>query len=294
MMGALHGLVGETGWDPASADLLIGTSAGAVVAALIAGGARPWDILVPERSDFFQSLMYATAFRPELTLGSFGPGSMPLARRGLRGGPGRAIKLMAGLLPGGFVSTAPIARMIEEQAPSGWPRGLWIVATDHLTGERTVFGRDGEAPAQLPVAVAASCAVPGFYRPVRVGGRPYVDGGVQSGANLDLAAEARLDLVICANPLSSPVGSVRSLAAPVRAALHRQLEVQMRAVERAGAALVVLEPAGESVHLIGLNWMSRSRGAAIGQAASEEVRRHLRQPAVQRLLGPLANPRSAA
>jgi NTE family protein len=294
MIGALHGLVGETGWDPASANLMVGTSAGAVVAALTLGGARPWDLLVPGRGEFFQELMDAAAFRPELTLGSFGPGSLQLAARALRGGSGRTMKLVAGLLPGGFISTAPIARMIKQQAPGDWPRGLWVVATDHVTGRRTVFGRDREAPAELSVAVAASCAIPGFYRPVRVGGRFYVDGGVHGGANLDLAAGEPLDLVICANPLSSPAGSVRSLASPLRAALHRELEVQVRAVERAGTPVVVLEPAGESIHLIGLNPMSRTRGAAIGKAASEEVQRYLGQPAMRRLLAPLADPRSAA
>jgi NTE family protein len=48
--------------------------------------------------------------------------------------------------------------------------------------------------------VAASCAIPGFYRSVRIGGRRYVDGGVQSTSNLDLMAGLGLDLVICLNP----------------------------------------------------------------------------------------------
>ena len=52
-------------------------------------------------------------------------------------------------------------------------------------------------------AVAASCAIPGFYRPVRIGGRRYVDGGVCSASNLDLLAGRGLDLVVCLNPLSS-------------------------------------------------------------------------------------------
>jgi NTE family protein len=64
--------------------------------------------------------------------------------------------------------------------PAGWsshPR-LWIVAIDYLSGEKVAFGREGAPPASLGDAVAASCAVPGFYQPVRVGGRCYVDGGV--------------------------------------------------------------------------------------------------------------------
>ena len=57
--------------------------------------------------------------------------------------------------------------------------------------------------ASLADAVAASCAVPGFYRPVRIGGRRYIDGGVHSLSNLDMLADLGLDLVICLNPTSS-------------------------------------------------------------------------------------------
>ncbi|MBO0687644.1 MAG: patatin-like phospholipase family protein, partial [Candidatus Dormibacteraeota bacterium] len=68
LMGALHGLVEETGWDPADADLLIGTSAGALVAALAAAGARPWDSLAPERRDLLDALRRASEFRPAPSL----------------------------------------------------------------------------------------------------------------------------------------------------------------------------------------------------------------------------------
>src|SRR5437764_9855219 len=93
LMGALHGLIAETGWDPAGAELLIGTSAGATVAALTAAGARPWHALAPERHDFLRALMEAAAFRPELTLRSLAPGSPALARTAWRSGPSAAVRL---------------------------------------------------------------------------------------------------------------------------------------------------------------------------------------------------------
>src|SRR5439155_12316139 len=71
------------------------------------------------------------------------------------------------------------------------------------SGERVVFGRPGAPRAELADAVAASCAIPGFYRPVRIGRRRYIDGGTRSLASLDLLEEAGLDLVIVFNPLST-------------------------------------------------------------------------------------------
>ena len=89
--------------------------------------------------------------------------------------------------------------------PEGWAPhpNLWLVATDYQTGERVVFGRKGSPTADLADAVAASCAVPSFYSPVSIGGRLYIDGGVNSVSNLDLLAGESLDLVICLNPMSS-------------------------------------------------------------------------------------------
>jgi NTE family protein len=83
------------------------------------------------------------------------------------------MKAAAGVLPEGFVSTQPIVRLVRDWAPGGWAAGqrLWIVATDYFTGERVAFGRPGSQEAELAAAVAASCAIPGFYRPVRIAGR---------------------------------------------------------------------------------------------------------------------------
>src|SRR5262249_31955344 len=83
LMGALYGLATATGWDPATADLLVGTSAGAVVATLTLAGARPWEALAPDREDFLRALLNGAAFRLEPTLRSLWPGSPPLVGRAL-------------------------------------------------------------------------------------------------------------------------------------------------------------------------------------------------------------------
>jgi NTE family protein len=287
MMGALHGLATETGWDPATADLLVGTSAGAVVGALTVAGVRPWDALAADGQDLLRALLDAAGFRADPTLRSLRPGSPPLVRHALRAGPAHAMKAVAGVLPEGCVSTEPIARLVRERG-AGWPGGgrLWIVATDYETGDRVAFGRRGAPRPELPVAVAASCAIPGFYRPVGAGGRRYVDGGLETGANLDLVAGEALDLVICLNPLSSRPGTGASVYWPVRTLLHQHLQPQVRAVERSGARVVVLEPDGRSIDLIGFNPMSSHRVEEVGVAAAAEVGAYVRRPAVSaRLAG---------
>ncbi|HXM58120.1 MAG TPA: patatin-like phospholipase family protein [Candidatus Dormibacteraeota bacterium] len=289
MMGALHGLAAETGWDPGTADVVVGTSAGAVVAALTLAGARPWEALAPEREEFLRALLDGAAFDPRPTVRSLWPGSPPLVATALRRGPSYAMHVVAGVLPEGLFSTEPIARLIRDRAPLGWPAGqrLWIVATDYTSGERVAFGRPAAPDAELPAAVAASCAIPAFYRPVRIGGRRYVDGGVHTGANLDLVAGEQLDLVICLNPLSSRPGTASGVYWPVRTLLHQQLRPQMRAVERGGAQLVVLEPDGRSIDLIGLNPMSRHRVEEVGVAAALEVQEYVQHPSVSRKLAGL-------
>src|SRR2546429_1842345 len=233
--------------------------------------------------------MDGAAFQPELALGSPGPGPPALVGRALPAGPAHAMKVVAGALPQGFLSTEPIARLISDRAPRGWPGDgrLWVAATEYSTGERVSFGRAGSPDAALPAAVAASCAVPGFYRPVRIGARWYVDGGVHTGANLDLVVGTGLDLVLCLNPLSSRPSAAPGIHWPVRTLLHQQLLPQARAVERTGKRLVLLEPDRPSIGLIGLKPMSRRRVEEIGRAAAIEVREYLGRPAVSDLLAGL-------
>ena len=78
---------------------------------------------------------------------------------------------------------------------------LYIIATDLDTGERVVFGQGYESEVPISQAVAASSAMPLVYKPVRVGNRECVDGGLRGTASLDLAIEQGAKLVICINPL---------------------------------------------------------------------------------------------
>ena len=79
-------------------------------------------------------------------------------------------------------------------------RELYIVAMNLDTAERVVFGHDEDSSLSISEAVQASTALPGFYRPARIRGIDYVDGGVRRTANIDVAIEHGADLVICYNP----------------------------------------------------------------------------------------------
>lgn len=93
-------------------------------------------------------------------------------------------------------------------------RDLAVTAVDAFTGEFTVFDRDGGVP--LVLAVAASCAVPGIWPPVSIGDSRYIDGGVRSGTNADLAAGS--DVVVIISPFPGGFGpNAESEAAALRA-----------------------------------------------------------------------------
>jgi predicted acylesterase/phospholipase RssA len=77
---------------------------------------------------------------------------------------------------------------------------LYIVAMNLDTAERVVFGHDEDTSLTISEAVQASTALPGFYKPARLKGFDYVDGGVRRTANIDVAIEHGADLVICYNP----------------------------------------------------------------------------------------------
>jgi NTE family protein len=135
--------------------------------------------------------------------------------------------------------------------------------------------------------VAASCAIPGFYRPVRIGGRRYVDGGVFSTSNLDLLAGRGLDLVICLNPLTSratPDGPLERLTALTRLSGRRRLEHELRKVRGFGTEVLLLEPTAEDLAGMGLNWMNAERRQAVIETAQRTVGEQLARAEARALL----------
>ena len=312
LVGGLHALATETGWDPGSSEYVVGTSAGSMVAALSAAGVPPWFMLAHSAGETAgasegreppgvgTTRSAGAAFRLHRGAPALGPGSWRLALASLarpyRYSPGA---VLAGWLPRGFISTEPLKDTVRRVAGSGWAPHphLWIMACDYENGRRVAFGREDGPLAPLADAVAASCAIPGFYRPVEIGGRRYVDGGVASTSNLDVLADRELDLVICLNPTSSlhapqPRALGERAANALRQASGRRLGREARRIRAAGTELVLIQPAIQDLDAMGTNLMSRGPRNRVIEVAVETVSRHLHEPEVRARLKalPAGNP----
>ncbi len=300
-VGALNALTDETGWDPGSADYIVGTSAGSVVAALCAAGVPAWFMLAHaagqvgdegrppaqgydgDRRGTDRSA--GARYRLHAAVPVLGPGSWRLAlgslARPYRYSP---TAVLAGWLPRGLISTDPLKETIARVAGDGWAPhpNAWIMACDYVSGQRTAFGRHDAPVAPLADAVAASCAIPGFYRPVRIAGRRYVDGGVASMSNLDVLADQELDLVICLNPTSSlhapqPRTFGERAASVLRQASGRRLGVEAKRVRASGTGVILIQPTVHELDAMGTNLMSSSRRREVTEVAAHTVAKHIRE-----------------
>lgn len=303
MVGALAALNRITGWDPSQADCLVGTSAGAVFAALLAAGVSPARLLPPgpsvtptDGSWILNELALQSSYRSEHWLPNAPLGSWRLALAGLlqTPSPWSVLQTLGGIAPTGRVHPDPILRTVRRAVAQGWAAHphCRIVATDYSSGKRVVFGETGAPEASLAEAVAASCAVPGFFEPVSINGRRYVDGGLHSLCNLDLLEASDLDVVICFSAMTSHEG--QSGAAPWQRAVRslfglavEQLDRQATALTRRGVDVVVVEPTAKDRAAMGVNLMDVRRWDAVLEVALTSVAGQLRRRRVTTRLGAL-------
>lgn len=296
LIGALQALEDETGWAPAEADVVVGTSAGSVVGALLAAGVPPAYMgayssgatleEIEAQLGALEGLPGAEQlaaidrdetdrFRLQRALPPIGPGSWRMAlgtlRRPLSHAPGAVV---GGWLPRGFVSTASISGLVDRFVAGPWPEhpDFRAVTCDYRTGRRVAFGAASAPPADVRDAVAASCAIPGFYHPVTIGDRRYVDGGLCSMSNLDLLCGDDLDLVVALNPTSSRASGPRRspgdvLGAAMRASSGRRLGHEAKKLRAVGTEVLLLQPSSEDLAVMGPNLMARGRRAEVIEQA---------------------------
>jgi NTE family protein len=239
----------------------------------------------PEKLDELAERLSGDELRLKLAPPPIGPGSWRMALSTLRHPRSHAAAaMMAGWLPRGFVSTQPISDLVTTFVAGDWPDhpNYWAVAADYNNGRRTVFGREDSPVAEVGDAVAASCAIPGFYHPVKIGGRRYVDGGVCSLSNLDLLAGRDLDLVICLNPTSSVAEAMggtpaERVGALVRGMAGRRLGREARKLREEGTELLLIQPSAEDVGGMGLNLMARGRRVAVLERSRKTTALALRE-----------------
>jgi NTE family protein len=249
-IGILAGL-SAAGVDLAVADVVIGTSAGSVVGAQILSGVAIEDLYEGQLADATGEIaarmgLVATA---QFLMNALWPGD---ERRG-RARLGRAA------LQARTVSESERRAVIEQRlATHAWPqRRLIITAVDAETGEARNF--DHDSGVTLVDAVAASCAVPLVWPPITIGGRRYIDGGVRSVANADLAAGADRVVVL----------------APITVALRRSGAIANQLASLgAGVRSIVVSPDAEARRAIGPNSLDpahRAGSARAGRAQAATV-----------------------
>jgi NTE family protein len=151
-----------------------------------------------------------------------------------------------------------------------------------------VFGREGAPHAEIAQAVAASCAIPGFFQPPRIGDRLYVDGGLHSMSNLDLLEEEKLDLVVILNPLSSRQSRrswnpIDRVAATIRRLAAWQLDREVVRLLDRGTHVIVLEPTLADLEAMGGNVMDARRSIDVAEVALETFSEQLARPEVREL-----------
>jgi NTE family protein len=305
--GVLAALENDLGWDPRAADIIVGSSAGSVTATLLRLGVPAHDLAAfaveaDLSVDGARVLGHFDTDRPEL------PGLNPrdllrpwrlpsaalVARAARRPWAVRPMAITSALLPAGRVDITEIANQLSEVAGDEWPPGLWICAARRSDGGRVVFGREGSPPVPLASAVAASCAIPGYFSPVEIGGIEYLDGGVHSSTNADALRHEELDLVIVVASMSAAHGIARTADAPMRWSAHRRIDQELAAFRANGATVVRFEPARRSLAAMGLNAMADDRSDRIVQAAFFEAGRHAARPRMRARLAPLVRARADA
>jgi NTE family protein len=272
--GVLAVLEHDFGFDARSADMIVGTSAGSITGTLLRLGVSAedlaaWTVKAPLSDD--GDVLRQIAETPVPDLAPLRP--LQLLRRPMRlpspdlvqralVRPWRFRPVAAGmtlLAPGRHDVVEQLAALREIET-SEWPQpALWICAVRRRDGRRVVFGRPRSPDAPVHLAVAASCAVPGYFAPVVIGGHGYIDGGVHSPTNAALLRGTGLDLVIVISPMSGAAGWRPDFYAASRRHASRLLRREVAALEAAGIETVVFEPRAAELEVMSGDMMSRRR-----------------------------------
>jgi NTE family protein len=277
MTGALAGLSDRLPCAAADVDLIVGTSAGSVLAAALRCRAPFEEMVAWQRGQATGLLRESAALAahdgplPPLPRWRFG--SVPLARAALIT-PYRVPPWVAASawLPHGRGQHAALRSLVTGlQVASGGPSSswwadgrTWIAAVDYDTGQRVLFGRDGAPAASLPDAVVASCSIPGWYEPTVIGGRRYVDGGVRSMTSLDVLGGTDVQDIYVLAPMAStepdhPLRPHLQMERRLRQVLTMILVRQAKALAARGKRVTVLTPGPRDLAAMGINLMDPRR-----------------------------------
>ena len=294
---ALDELLGRSVLD---LDLYVGISGGAFVASILAAGVSPREMYDEATKRTHTPLgvsavpLYRLGTLEFLRRSSRAPGVLSRALVTSLTGEGRNLSDLAWslfeLLPPGLMETAGLQEYLHRLFLSrlgsdsfrDLPRELNVVAVDLDNGEAVAFGRDRWRDVPVSKAVQASAAMPGLYRPVRIGGRDYIDGGVKKTAHINLAIQSGADLVICINPIvpylnDTAGGPLRGhlsnrgvtwvLDQAMRIMLHGRMQYGLERYRREHPEvdILLIEPTRDDVRMFGYNIMRYSARRVVAE-----------------------------
>ncbi len=280
MTALLAGVAEGGGFDAREASCFLGTSAGSIVAASLAGGIAPGDRLEREGAGTPAAVAGAAgeewpaaeeaeraslpgALAAAIQMG--GSAAAPLASFALSTtAPGGAVlrRAMLSRVPEGTRSLAALGQIVA-MATAGFDGRLLVSAVELESGKRVIFGAEGAPPATVSQAVMASCAIPGFFAPIEIGGRRYVDGGAWSPTNMDALPVESGERVLCLNPTGSLRASTGALAAAFGSVSRTIAASEALALRHRGASVQTVGPDAASAAAMGTNLMSRRRRPAV-------------------------------
>jgi predicted acylesterase/phospholipase RssA len=228
--------------------------------------------------------------------------------------PTRELPALTNHIPSGFFDNVGLERWLRHsleriEMPNDFRafhrktrKRLYITACDLDTAERAIFGADENSEVTISQAVQASSALPIFYRPARLNGVDYVDGGVRHTANIDIAIEKGADLIICYNPFRPFLNRVDAedsgakyfadgrylsdrglkviLNQVFRTLLHSRLKLGMQrylADDRFHGDIVLLEPREHDANFFAMNPIAFWKRSEAVQHGFESVRTTIEQ-----------------
>jgi NTE family protein len=280
MWAVLAGAERDGGFDARGCGAYVGTSAGSIVAAMLSAGVAPQARLEHEGGVGAIAGTPAESERAlAVLLGAAGDVALaaiaPLAPLALASA-GRPRQLLARTIlraiPSGRRSLRRLGETVERSG-ARFDGRLRVVAVEVSSGRRIAFGAPGAPELAVGLAVEASCAIPGVFRPVEVAGSAYLDGGVWSPTNIDAAPIRRGGRILCLNPtgslrptLGSPAGAIGPLSRAVARA-------EALAARRRGVQTTTINPDRASAAAIGLNLMDARRRSDVIEAGLAQGRR---------------------
>jgi NTE family protein len=295
------------GLDFVRLDHYVGVSAGGFIAAALANGMKPREICASfiegkgEGLDVFEpawllqpawaELARRAAMFPGLAISAILRAT--IGRRGIS----HSLEHLGRSLPTGLLSNdqvhSQLSRVFSRAGRTNDFRRLHsqltLVATDLDTGEAAPFGRPGWDHVPISKAVQASCALPGLFPPVQIGGHDYVDGALKKTMHASVALDDGVDLLLCLNPLVpfdarhripriADGGLPAVLSQTFRSMIHSRMELGMKHYERVypGTDIILIEPDHRDPELYLANTFGYGHRKQFAEHAYQQTRAMLR------------------